>query len=73
MKNDLFPKFFQQLPEQEGIADYGLVFRELKKLNKPITGVLMPFYCEKDFDAVLTLFREEIAYFKRCQQEAGMA
>ncbi len=61
------------VPAQEGIADYDFIFREIRKNGQTPVGILMPFYHENEPEKMLAAFREEIAYFKRCQKEAGLA
>lgn len=60
-------------PAQQGIADYDHIFHEIKKQNLQPVGILMPFYYENDFSRLVENLREEVAYFRRCQREAGMA
>jgi len=59
-------------PAQSGFANYDELFGELKKHNLQVPGILMPFYHENDYPRMLEVFKEEIAYFKRCQSEAGL-
>jgi len=55
-----------------GCTNYAELFGELKKINFAGPGVLMPFYDENDYPKLEAEFREEIAYLKRLEQEAGL-
>ncbi|MBQ8752296.1 MAG: sugar phosphate isomerase/epimerase [Clostridia bacterium] len=59
-------------PAQSGMANYDELYGELKKHNIQVPGILMPFYHENDYLRMLEVFKDEIAYFKRCQNEAGL-
>ena len=54
------------VPAQQGMINYDNIFALLKKQNLDIPGILMPFYEEGSL-------QEEIAYFLRCQREAGLS
>ena len=60
------------VPAQEGIADYEMIFREMKKHGVAVPGILMPFYHENDPAALAAAFKKEVAYFKGCQETAGL-
>ena len=60
------------VPADRGIADYGLIFAEMKKRGIAVPGILMPFYHENDMPALTVALKEEVAYFKRCQKAAGL-
>ncbi|MFA7204863.1 MAG: TIM barrel protein [Saccharofermentanales bacterium] len=51
-------------PAFEGISDYPLIFRNLKKINFNGPAILMPFYNEKNFGKLLENLKKEIKYFK---------
>ena len=54
------------VPSQQGMINYDSIFALLKKQNLDIPGILMPFYDEG-------ALQEEVAYFLRCQREAGLS
>lgn len=60
------------VPADRGIADYELIFGEMKKNGIAVPGILMPFYHENDIPSLIAAFKEEVAYFKRCQTAAGL-
>jgi hypothetical protein len=60
------------VPADRGINNYRYLFDELKKHHIRVPGILMPFYHEKNLDALKADFAAEVAYFKRCQAESGL-
>ena len=60
------------VPAQEGVANYHLIYRELGKIRCDGPSILMPFYHENEPDLLLEELRGEIAYLKKCADEAGV-
>ncbi|MBQ7337679.1 MAG: TIM barrel protein [Clostridia bacterium] len=59
-------------PANEGVNNYAHIFSQMKKHGISVPGILMPFYHDRDFDALRTAFVDEVAYFKHCQEESGL-
>ena len=54
-------------PAYEGMTDYPLLFRQLKKVGFDGPAILMPFYHEKEYDRLLDCLKKEIAYFRQVE------
>ncbi|MBQ4153183.1 MAG: hypothetical protein IJD11_02400 [Oscillospiraceae bacterium] len=59
-------------PAQSGMANYDELYAAFKKHDIHVPGILMPFYHENDYEKLLSAFKDEIAYFKHCQEKAGL-
>ena len=60
------------VPAQQGIVDYDEIFTEIKRHHLQPVGIFMPFYEENNFPRMMEAFRAEVAYFRRCQRDAGL-
>ncbi len=60
------------VPSHVGVNNYMHLFAQFKKHGISVPGILMPFYHERNLDALMSAFAEEVAYFKRCQEANGL-
>ena len=60
------------VPAQQAIADCDEIFTEIKRHHLQPVGIFMPFYEENNFPRMMEAFRAEVAYFRRCQRDAGL-
>lgn len=58
------------LPAYEGLIDYQEIYRELKQAGFVGPVIQMPFYSAENDDKWLATVARELAYLKRCEQEA---
>lgn len=55
------------VPAYEGMTDYPLLMRALKKIGFDGPAILMPFYHEKEYDRLLDCLKKEIAYLRHVE------
>lgn len=58
------------VPSQEGMIDYKELYSYLKEIDFAGPTVLMPFYDADDPEKLLKDLRDELAYFKKCHENA---
>lgn len=58
-------------PAYEGMTDYPLLYRELKKIGFKGPAILMPFYHDENYDRLCECLKQEIAYFRWVERQTS--